>query len=221
MLQYNNGCKFSPIRSLKKIRGKEVMMKTFVKVIAILSLLFTISCAETEKKVQKIQSVPEPQLYTAYNIWKIRKPFLRRCINYKYGNDIIPAGTEVRKAKIEDDVSGTSTISFVTVKDNHKYNIYFKYKWHPGKTIEDYKNYMFTTKTFEELTAGMSEDEINAIKNGIVINGMSKKAVLVNYGYPPEHRTSSLDRDRWIYWRNKMQSFAVCFDENGRTTFCR
>ena len=35
----------------------------------------------------------------------------------------------------------------------------------------------------------MTDTEIEGIKKGIVLNGMSKEAVLVCYGYPPEHRT--------------------------------
>jgi hypothetical protein len=80
---------------------------------------------------------------------------------------------------------------------------------------------MFTTKTFEELTAGMSDREINAIKSGTVVDGMSKEAVLVAYGRPPEHRTPNLERRVWYYWRNKLQSFMICFDEEDRTTFCK
>ena len=196
-------------------------MKTFLRVIAVLSLLLAAGCAQTEKDVQQIEAVPEQQLYTAYNIWKINKLMLRRCINYKHGNDIIPAGTEVRKAKVGTDRNGFIVISFVTVSDNHKYNIYFVSKWHPGKTVEDYKNYMFTTQTFDELTEGMTAKEVNAIKRGDVRNGMSEEAVLVSYGRPPEHRTSSLNSNVWTYWSNKLTSFQICFDENDRTTLCR
>jgi hypothetical protein len=48
-----------------------------------------------------------------------------------------------------------------------------------------------TTKTLEELTEGMTDQKIQAIKHGTVLNGISKSAVLVAYGYPPEHRTGS------------------------------
>ena len=97
-------------------------------------------------------------------IWKVRKLLLRRAINYKHGYDIIPAGTEVREAKIGSDRDGRQAITFITVKDNREYFIYFVGDWHPGKTIEDYLGYMFTTKNFEELTAGMTETEIEEVE---------------------------------------------------------
>ena len=196
-------------------------MKTLILAVVILSLLLAAGCTQTGKSVKKDQFTPETKLYTAYNIWKLRKLLLRRCINYKHGYDIIPAGTEVRKAKIGSDIDGRETIKFFTAKDNREYNIYFVSNWHPGKTIEDYLGYMFTTKTFEELTTGMTETEIEAIKKGIVLNGMSKEAVLVCYGYPPEHRTRSLESNIWVYWKNKFTSFDVCFDKENRTTYCR
>jgi hypothetical protein len=174
-----------------------------------------------DKSVKKDEFAPETKLYTAYNIWKVRKLFLRRCINYKHGYNIIPAGSEVRKAKIGRDIDGREAIRFINVNDNREYYIYFVSDWHPGKTIEDYLGYMFTTKTFEELTAGMTESEIEAINKGIVLNGMSKKAVLICYGYPPEHRTRSLESNIWVYWKNKFTSFEVCFDKDDRTTNCR
>ena len=196
-------------------------MKTLILAVVILSLLLAAGCTQPGKSVKKDQFTPETKLYTAYNIWKLRKLLLRRCINYKHGYDIIPAGTEVRKAEIGSDIDGRETIKFFTAKDNREYNIYFVSNWHPGKTIEDYLGYMFTTKTFEELTTGMTETEIEAIKKGIVLNGMSKEAVLVCYGYPPEHRTRSLESNIWVYWKNKFTSFEVCFDKDDRTTNCR
>jgi len=196
-------------------------MKPFFTLIAVFTFLFALGCAETGKDIQKEEVFQGPPLYTAYNIWKLRNPWLMRCINYKYGNNFIPAGTKVRDPKISKDQNGRPVISFVTIHDEHRYNIYFTSRWHPGNTIEDYKNYMFTTKAFEELAAGVSEREIQAIKNGAIVDGMSKEAVLITYGRPPEHRTSSLQRNVWLYWQNKFRHFEVCFDNEERTISCK
>ncbi len=203
-------------------------MKNYFTVILIIFFLSAIGCAETTKNIQtesqssiKTQVAQKPQLYTAYNIWRM-KPHNMKCINYKYGNDILPAGTKVRNVGIKwDRQFNKNMIRFRKVEDKRFYNIYFTKNWHPGKSVKDYKDLMITTKTFEELTAGMSEDEINAIKNGMIRNGMSKKAVLVSYGYPPEHRTITLNSNVWIYWRNKFTTFRICFDKDERTTYCR
>jgi len=193
-------------------------MKTNFTILVVLSIILATGCAETAKNTQTEQSASsstkvtqEPQLYTAYNIWRMRSHNMK-CINYKHGNNILPAGTRVEKVKIKwDDSLKKDMISFTTVHDNRNYNIYFTRNWHPGKTDEDYKNLMLTPKTFEELTEGMTENEIRAIQNGMVVNGMSKRAVLVSYGYPPEHRTRSLDSNVWLYWSNKFRNFPVTF----------
>jgi hypothetical protein len=195
-------------------------MKPLFALITTLTLLVALGCAETGKDIQKAETAETIQQYTACNIWRL-KSWHMRCINYKYGSDFIPAGTKVSDVGITEDQNEIKRISFVTTDDKRKYGIYFTKRWHPGHTIEDYKNYMFTTKTFEELTARMSEREISAIKNGTIVDGMSKEAVLVAYGRPPEHKTPSLQRSIWYYWRNKFKHFEVCFDSEERTTFCK
>jgi hypothetical protein len=74
----------------------------------------------------------------------------------------------------------------------------------------------FTESNFDELTISMTGKEIDAIKHGVVVKGMSKKAVLVSYGLPPEHRTPSLESNIWFYWKNIFRSKAIHFDENNR-----
>ena len=88
--------------------------------------------------------------YTAQNLW-YEKPRSLWCINYQKGN-IIPAGTEVRDVQLTRAVAGRKSgadklsFSFITVKDNRKYWVNIKRKFHPGKTIHDYMKTTFTEK---------------------------------------------------------------------------
>ena len=157
----------------------------------------------------------EQGLYTAHNIWKQKKQRHMLCINYKTGPDIIPAGTPVIDVK-----NSSKAIEFKIADTGEKYKIGFKKKWHPGKTVYDYSNSMFTSKSFEKLTADFSPEEIDAIKRGVVIKGMKKEAVIVSYGLPPEHRTPSLSNDEWTYWMTTMQQKKICFDKNDMATSC-
>ena len=207
-------------------------MKKDRRVITIFILLLAFGCAETGSNVQKSPPpasktalVSETKLYTAYNIWRVRAD-LMRCINYKYGNDILPAGTMVKDVKVvkrdrDFHPKRRYYISFTTVDDKRVYKIDFTSNWHPGKTAEDYKNLMITAKPFEELTEGMTDQEIQAIKHGTIVDGMSKSAVLVAYGYPPEHHTGSINSSTWIYWSNTLHTFQICFGDDDRTVPCR
>jgi hypothetical protein len=186
------------------------------KIAGIITLVFlvTLGCTTTRQS----DSREEPALHTAYNIWKL-KHYNMKCINYKHGHNFIPAGTPVRDVRI---VTHKDTmrkkIRFKTVDGGQNYGISFNPKWHPGKTIEDYEDYMFTPKPFDELTRGMSDAEIDAIKNGVPVTGMGKQALLVCYGPPPEHATASLDDRVWTYWKNKFRRIKIWFDEDNRVS---
>jgi hypothetical protein len=152
--------------------------------------------------------------YLAHNIWITNHEINQKCINYKTGL-ILPAGTEIRAA-----ITLGNSIAFIAKDMEDLVSIKFTKNWHPRKTPKDYLEMMITGKPLPELTAGMSEIEMQGIKNGLIYEGMSKKAVLIAYGYPPEHKTPSLDQDNWMYWKNKFKRHRICFDENDRTTAC-
>ncbi|MCD4791517.1 MAG: hypothetical protein K8R37_16105, partial [Bacteroidales bacterium] len=88
----------------------------------------------------KDKAIPKQRLYTAYNIWEWNS-FNMRCINFKDGRSMIPAGTEVSEPKIKKYCSSPydcqKIISFKTATSNKLYKIFFTKNYHPGKTIKD------------------------------------------------------------------------------------
>ncbi|NLG04648.1 MAG: hypothetical protein GX567_12595 [Clostridia bacterium] len=74
-----------------------------------------------------------------------------------------------------------------------------------------FKRTLSTSKTnLSEFT----QEEQKAIKTGEVRTGMSKQAVLVSIGYPPKHKTFSLESDSWLYWRHRFDTFIVEFEND-------
>jgi len=59
-----------------------------------------------------------------------------------------------------------------------------------------------------------SNVEQSNILMGVITNGMSKAAVLMAYGYPPSHKTPSLDSDTWYYWESKRIKVTVNFSND-------
>ena len=178
-------------------------MKRIITIVAVVTLMATTGILSSgAQDVQK--------LYTSYNIWKASK---MQVINFKEGHDIIPAGTEVKDTYAWPPNNSTH-LRFTTVEDNHTYTLGFVQRWHPRKDIKDYLDKMFTKKTFEDLTSGLTETEISAIKKGVLVNGMSKRAVLICYGIPPEHYTPNQNADKWYYWKNRGTKITLIFDEN-------
>jgi len=71
-------------------------------------------------------------------------------------------------------------------------------------------------RTFSETEidlSGYSEADRKSIAAGEVEEGMSKDAVIMALGYPPRHRTSSLEEDEWRYWSTKYDTFVVRFQD--------
>ena len=182
-------------------------MRIAITIVTLLALLAAAGLANSEAD-------KEPTLYTAYNIWRASK---MKCINFKQGVDIIPAGTKVRDVKIKQQDPFPPYLVFTTVADGRTYKIGFTQRWHPKKSIKDYRQMMFTTQNFEALTEGLSDIEIDAIKKGVLVNGMSKRAVLVCYGPPPEHYTPDQDAKTWYYWANRKDKIAIKFDRHHKT----
>jgi len=160
-------------------------------------------------------SAPAQKFYTTYNLWYEKVDTLQ-AINYKTGV-IIPAGTEVTGISTSARRFRSDVINFTTPSNGVTFSVAFNQKYHPGKTIEDYRNMMFTNKTFEELTEGLSPLEIEAIQAGSLKVGMSRRAVIIAYGYPPEHATPDLNSNVWKYWMNRFQTKSIYFDDTGRT----
>jgi hypothetical protein len=60
-------------------------------------------------------------------------------------------------------------------------------------------------------TAAMSPEDQAGIQQGQVFPGMTKQGVIMAAGYPPEHRTPSLQQDTWRYWGSRNRTFEVHF----------
>ena len=189
------------------------MKRSLCRVVRIL-IVIAIGCAFISIP-GKVKAETVQKLYTAYNIW-FEKPEKISSINYKRGA-IIPVGTHVRDVEIITHRKRTA-ITFTTVKENRAFLIYWKQKLHPGKTVQHFKNNLFTTMQFEELSAGMTNKEIMAIKKGEPVKGMSKKALIACYGPPPEHGTFRQEHNVWIYWTSKFVRKKIFFGNDDRIT---
>jgi hypothetical protein len=185
---------------------KEVNMRVIISIITIFALVCTVGIpiSEADKGSRR---------YTAYNIWKASK---MKCINFKQGTDMIPAGTKVNDVRLVKQDRFPPLLYFTTVKDGRKYTISFTERWHPNKSMKDYRRMMFTNKNFEALTERLSEMEIDAIKKGVLVNGMSKRAVLICFGPPPEHYTPDQNASTWYYWANRKDKIEIKFDRDGK-----
>ena len=62
--------------------------------------------------------------------------------------------------------------------------------------------------------SSFTETERQNIISGSVFSGMSKKGAILALGYPPVHRTPSLNNPIWRYWKNKFGTFTLQFQDD-------
>lgn len=67
----------------------------------------------------------------------------------------------------------------------------------------------------------LTPKDLEGVKDGKAMPGMTKQGVLAALGYPASHRTPSLQSNEWIYWRNRFRTLAVDFDVDGIVTQVR
>lgn len=93
--------------------------------------------------------------------------------------------------------------------------IYFDYNvQRMGMPSEEYISLI--TAPHQVDLGNFSEIDQKGIRQGKAYIGMSKKAVRISLGYPATHRTPSLESDTWIYWRNRFNTMAVEFGNDGK-----
>lgn len=156
-------------------------------------------------------------LFTAYNLW-YEIPDRMYCLNYTRGT-MIPAGSEVtRLDSFHRAFKPNPAVRFSLAGVQGYFDIYFAAKYHPGLDFTRFFNRLFVNQTFGELTRGLSLSELEAIRRGVIVKSMSKRAVLITLGYPPEHRTPRLEAQSWVYWPSRFQKRRVTFDPRGLTT---
>lgn len=159
------------------------------------------------------ESVTGRTFYTAANIW-YENPKKILSTNYHRGT-ILPAGTKVTTSEVEG-----KKIQF-TDANGVGFEIEFVKK-HSSDAVDLWAYFRRYFSADDPMRAGgpyqkFSQKEKNAIKAGEIQVGMSKDAVLMAYGYPPAHRTPSLESDQWVYWLNRFVNRPVLF-RNGRVS---
>jgi hypothetical protein len=87
------------------------------------------------------------------------------------------------------------------------------------ENVEKYSKRSMQTISRDILTTrpvpldSFSEPIAAAIKMGEMQLGMTKEQVVMARGYPPGHKTPSLDNDHWIYWNSRGGTETIVFKD--------
>ena len=133
--------------------------------------------------------------------------------NYLRGA-LVPFGTRIEITKVSHD-----RVTFEPI-GHPPLTLVLKYG-QKNLTMEQYLDRLFVTEDpraefarpgrDKKLAADMAKRR-KLIDEGVVEKGMTKHDVLLALGYPPAHRTPSLDASAWTYWQNRFVTMVVHFD---------
>lgn len=174
-------------------------MKKNRRTMLIIGVVVCVSC-------MGVQAAKIGTYYTTSNIW-YEHPEKIYSTNYHAGK-IIPAGTEIevlsiKKGKVRFNIKAKETVFLYTYVKKHS-SLSFD---------EEFSRIFSAENNFAEASKKFSGKEKKAVEEGKIVEGMSRKAVLAAYGYPPSHTTPDLEDDTWMYWIKRMTTRQVVFED--------
>lgn len=178
-------------------------------------MLFSFGCVrQTINAKNVIGAEPEDAIYTAYNIF-YNDPLDVPSINFLDGK-LLPAGTRVEileTAYYEEDRK--DLIRFKEFRTGREFRIFHHKRWRdkedsPHRLIKD----LFTTVPFETLVKDFDPEIVEKIRKGEVCIGMTREQVIMAWGPPATHRTTSKENTTWMYWRAPDKTVRVIFGKD-------
>jgi hypothetical protein len=106
---------------------------------------------------------------------------------------VFRAGTPVHDLRVT-----AAKAEFVPEGDAKAYSLEYRYGRNVMTPSEYYGRIFVDDDPLRGLDANAAVRE--AIRNGRLLPGMSKREALMARGYPPAHRTPSTDGDEWLYY---------------------
>ncbi|MHB1307265.1 MAG: hypothetical protein ACYC23_09315 [Limisphaerales bacterium] len=139
--------------------------------------------------------------YTQFSLF--HEGLNHRTTNYRKGI-LVPANTPVTvvKTKKKHIVVKLPDGTDLTIENVQKYS---------GEGID--RIFLRTFSAEKVDLSKFTDAERSAISSGSIETGMTKAAVLVALGYPPKHKTPSLESNQWRYWQNRFNTFVLHFKE--------
>ena len=148
-----------------------------------------------------IKPVVGKQYFTRYNLWYERSK--SATTNYSRGN-LLPINSKVTLESIGEKkmVLGLESGESVTVVLVKKFS---------QRPLEEIAVELLAGK--EIPISRLGKELSRSISQGTMRLGMTREQVLMTRGYPPRHKTPSLDNDRWVYWSSRFVYRTLVFKD--------
>jgi hypothetical protein len=149
------------------------------------------------------QLVGRSEVYTLVNLHPDETRRRLYSVNYQQPG-LIPLCTKVKIESVTSD-----EMTFQVVEDQRRYHYIFHNSLRDpiAKHLDKYFGPSCPARKIESL----SEVDRAGIRQGRVLEGMSKDGVILAVGYPPEHVTPTLESNAWRYWMNRFGTQVIHF----------
>lgn len=132
------------------------------------------------------------------------------------GHWIIPVNSKI---SIKAQRRGFKSGLLITVPSKNR-EVFFEINTrNTGNTIAEYAK-LLTSPTPVSLQ-GLSAKDMDGVKQGKALVGMTKAGVRIALGHPAKHKTPTLTENRWVYWRDRFRMLVVEFDDDGKVRAVR
>jgi hypothetical protein len=122
------------------------------------------------------------------------------------GGRMLPAGTRVRVSQI-----GSTFVRFRTSEDSNPY--YLELRFGRNRlSPRQYFDWIFVAEDPTTKLSGWPDGVQQAVRDGKVVEGMTREQVLMARGYPPLHRTVALESALWTFYETRVTVSLVLFE---------
>ena len=125
-----------------------------------------------------------------------------------HGVAMIPAGTPIK-------VTGYGSNRAYVEIDGKSFRIGHDYG-RDQEPLDVYVAKLVVKESPNAKVAGYPDPIREAIRLGRVTHGMTREQALIAGGYPATHRTPVLSAPEWTYWTDRLNSYQVVWDGEGR-----
>ena len=129
---------------------------------------------------------------------------VHKTTNYLQGTRV-PINTEVELLKKKGE-----SISIRVVGTGEKVKI-VNIRNFSGEGLDGIFERMFSRE--ETDLSAYSPEQVKQITAGVFNPGMTKEEIVLSIGYPPKHKTPSLDQNQWRYWQNRWDTVLLYFKD--------
>jgi hypothetical protein len=178
-------------------------MKTYAGI----ALALTVMVGPAAAKDIEYHLIGAPGVVTLVNLHPDEAHKRLYSVNYLL-EGLMPACTRVKILSV---TGKQMTFELVDGGTKYEYLFHDSLKDPIPKHLDKYFGKACPRKQIDALT-GVNR---TGVREGRLIVGMTKEAVILAVGYPPEHATPGLDFTIWKYWRNRFATRLVHF-ENGK-----